>query len=86
MKRVAVRVPGRVCLLGEHNDWAGGASVVVPMDRGDVVERSLQRLSAARVDTFLAVLKTFGPANGGHLSFPGAGWTLAFDVRTLGSL
>jgi len=53
---------------------------VVPMDRGDVVERSLQRLSAARVDTFLAVLKTFGPANGGHLSFPGAGWTLAFDT------
>ena len=53
---------------------------VVPMDRGDVVERSLQRLSAARVDTFLAVLKTFGPRNGGHLSFPGAGWTLAFDT------
>ncbi|MFZ5475620.1 MAG: mevalonate kinase family protein [Myxococcota bacterium] len=27
------RVPGRVCLLGEHNDWAGGAAIVVPMDR-----------------------------------------------------
>lgn len=27
-------VPGRVCLLGEHCDWAGGASIVVPMDRG----------------------------------------------------
>ncbi len=35
--RVAVRVPGRVCLLGEHNDWAGGAAVVVPMDRGITV-------------------------------------------------
>lgn len=25
--------PGRVCLVGEHCDWAGGASVVVPVDR-----------------------------------------------------
>ncbi len=30
---VTVSVPGRVCLLGEHNDWAGGASLVVPLDR-----------------------------------------------------
>jgi galactokinase len=36
--RVAVRVPGRVCLIGEHNDWAGGAAVVVPMDRGVTVQ------------------------------------------------
>lgn len=26
--------PGRLCLLGEHCDWAGGSSLVVPMDRG----------------------------------------------------
>lgn len=25
--------PGRICLVGEHCDWAGGASVVVPVDR-----------------------------------------------------
>lgn len=37
MTPVVERVPGRVCLLGEHNDWAGGASVVVPMDRAVVV-------------------------------------------------
>jgi mevalonate kinase len=28
-----IAVPGRICLVGEHNDWAGGAAVVVPMDR-----------------------------------------------------
>ena len=28
-----VAVPGRVCLVGEHNDWAGGCAVVVPLDR-----------------------------------------------------
>ncbi|MBM4391720.1 MAG: hypothetical protein FJ090_11405 [Deltaproteobacteria bacterium] len=28
-----VAVPGRLCLVGEHNDWAGGASIVVPLDR-----------------------------------------------------
>lgn len=27
------RAPGRLCLLGEHCDWAGGAAIVVPMDR-----------------------------------------------------
>jgi mevalonate kinase len=25
--------PGRICLVGEHCDWAGGASIVVPLDR-----------------------------------------------------
>lgn len=34
------RVPGRICLLGEHCDWAGGASVVVPMDRAIVASAS----------------------------------------------
>ncbi len=28
-----ISVPGRICLVGEHNDWAGGAAIVVPMDR-----------------------------------------------------
>lgn len=27
------RAPGRICLIGEHCDWAGGAAIVVPMDR-----------------------------------------------------
>lgn len=31
---IAVRYPGRACLLGEHCDWAGGASLAVPMAEG----------------------------------------------------
>lgn len=30
--------PGRVCLLGEHCDWAGGASLAVPLPMGVSVE------------------------------------------------
>lgn len=43
-------MPGRVCLLGEHNDWAGGAAVVVPMDRAVTVHASpADTLSATAV-------------------------------------
>lgn len=31
---ITVRYPGRLCLLGEHCDWAGGASLVLPMPLG----------------------------------------------------
>ena len=34
MSHVAVRYPGRACLLGEHCDWAGGASLTVPLPMG----------------------------------------------------
>jgi mevalonate kinase len=30
--------PARACLAGDHLDWAGGAAVVVPLDRAVVVE------------------------------------------------
>ncbi len=29
--------PGRICLVGEHNDWAGGQALTVPMDRSITV-------------------------------------------------
>lgn len=31
---LVVHYPGRVCLLGEHCDWAGGASLTVPLPIG----------------------------------------------------
>lgn len=32
--------PGRICLVGEHNDWAGGSALTVPMDRALHVRRA----------------------------------------------
>jgi decaprenylphospho-beta-D-ribofuranose 2-oxidase len=52
---------------------------VVAPERAEVVRRAVALLSGSRVPSFFAVLKRFGPGDGGYLSFPMEGWTLALD-------
>jgi decaprenylphospho-beta-D-ribofuranose 2-oxidase len=52
----------------------------VPDAHSECVVRAIEALSSSRVPSFLAVLKRFGPANHGLLSFPVEGWTLALDL------
>jgi decaprenylphospho-beta-D-ribofuranose 2-oxidase len=52
----------------------------VPDRSSDTVVAAVDLLSSSKVASFLAVLKRFGAANPGPLSFPLEGWTLALDL------
>ncbi len=52
----------------------------VPDEHAHAVTEIIGKLCRSHVTSFLAVLKRFGPANPGPLSFPREGWTLALDL------
>tara|TARA_B100000700_G_C15062280_1_gene866697 strand:- start:5565 stop:6929 length:1365 start_codon:yes stop_codon:yes gene_type:complete len=53
---------------------------VVPDKGSYLISHTLEALRRVGAQSFLTVLKRFGPENPGFLSFPKPGWTLAIDL------
>lgn len=71
--------------VGAWNHLYGQAGLiqyqlVIPTGQEPALERCFELIAARRLPVYLAVLKRFGAASGGPMSFPLAGWTLALDL------
>jgi decaprenylphospho-beta-D-ribofuranose 2-oxidase len=55
---------------------------LVPFGAENVLRRIVEAIAHHPAPCFVSVLKYFGEANPGPLSFPGPGWTLTIDVPT----
>lgn len=93
--RTPARAKGTLVTAGEHffpldalEQWnrlyahAGFVQyqVLVPEGRAAALIEVVERMRAARLPMYLAVIKRFGEGSGGLLSFPKPGWTIAIDL------
>ncbi len=78
-------------MAGGWNRWYGTRGFLqwqflLPFGEEALLRSIVEALAGHDAGSFLTVLKYFGDASPGHLSFPGPGWTLSLDVpaRTRG--
>jgi decaprenylphospho-beta-D-ribofuranose 2-oxidase len=55
---------------------------VVPFSADETLRRIVEQVAEQGAPSFVTVLKRFGPAGPGYLSFPTGGWTLTYDFPT----